>query len=184
MADELTGKRIGFLMANAGVEQVELTQPWEGLKAAGAEVVLVAPEAGTVQAFENDVDKADTFDVDVTVADAGEFDALVLPGGTTNPDALRLDEGAVALVKAHVAAGKPVAAICHGPWTLATAGVLQGKTMTSWPSLETDLTNAGATWVDEQSFTCPANGWALVTSRNPGDLDAFVDAARDAFASA
>lgn len=181
---QLDGKKIVFLMANSGVEQVELTQPWEGLQAAGAECVLVAPEAGSVQGFNNDVEKGDTFDVDSTVADLdpATVDALVLPGGTTNPDQLRLDHGAVALVRTLVEAGKPVAAICHGPWTLAEADVLRGKTMTSYPSISTDLRNAGATWVDEQSFTCPDNGWTLVTSRNPGDLDAFVEAATKAFA--
>lgn len=180
---QLDGKTIAFLMAGSGVEQVELTQPWEGLQAAGATCVLVAPEAGTVQAFNNDVEKGDTFDVDTTVADLDPttVDALVLPGGTTNPDQLRLDEGAVALVRTLVDAGKPVAAICHGPWTLAEADVLRGKTLTSFPSIRTDLKNAGATWVDEQSFTCPANGWTLVTSRNPDDLDAFVQASVEAF---
>lgn len=181
---QLDGKKIVFLMANSGVEQVELTQPLEGLRAVGAECVLVAPEAGSVQAFNNDVEKGDTFDVDSTVADLdpATVDALVLPGGTTNPDQLRLDDDAVALVRTLVGAGKPVAAICHGPWTLAEADVLRGKTMTSYPSISTDLKNAGATWVDEQSFTCPTNGWTLVTSRNPGDLDAFVEAATEAFA--
>lgn len=183
MSNELSGKKIAFLVANSGVEQVELTTPWADLQAAGAETVLIAPEQGTVQAFENDVDKADTFEATVAVTDASaaDYDALVLPGGTTNPDALRMDATAVALVEAFVGARKPVAAICHGPWTLVEAGVLGGKTLTSWPSLQTDVRNAGGTWVDEESFTCPANGWTLVTSRNPDDLPAFTRAAVEAF---
>jgi protease I len=168
-------KRIAFLTANSGVEQVELTTPWEAVRKAGGTPVLVAPDEGKVQAFNNDVEAADTFAVDKTVAEVSpqEFDLLVLPGGTTNPDSLRTDAGAVALVKGFVDAGKPVAAICHGPWTLVEADVLNGKTLTSWPSLQTDIRNARGTWVDQEVFVCPANGWTLVTSRNPGDLDAF-----------
>lgn len=186
MSEELTGKRIAIMTANSGVEQVELTTPRQKLDGAGATTTLIAPKKDSVQAFNNDVEKADAFDVDLAVADASvdDFDALVLPGGTTNPDALRLDKDAVAFVKSFVEAGKPIAAICHGPWTLAEADVLGGKTMTSWPSLQTDLRNAGATWVDEESFTCPQNGWTLVTSRNPDDLDAFSAAAIAAFAKA
>ena len=181
---ELDGKRIVFLTANSGVEQVELTSPWQTLREAGAETVHAAPERSSVQGFTNDVEKADTFEPDTTISevDVDSFDGLVLPGGTTNADALRLDETAVEVVKAFVAAGKPVAAICHAPWTLATADVLRGKTLTSYPSLQTDLRNAGATWVDEESFTCPTHGWTLVTSRNPDDLEAFSAAAIDAFA--
>ena len=181
---DLTGKKIAFLLANSGVEQAELTTPWEALREAGAETTLIAPEKDTVQAFTNDVEKADTFDADLAVADASaaDHDALVLPGGTTNADSLRQDERAVALVKAFVEAGKPIAAICHAPWTLVEAGVLEGKTLTSFPSLRTDITNGGGTWVDEESFSCPSNGWTLVTSRNPDDLPAFVEAAAAAFA--
>lgn len=184
MTADLTGKRIAFLLANSGVEQVELTTPWNALRDAGAETTLVAPEKGTVQGFENDVEQADTFEADAAVASVSvdDFDALVLPGGTTNADALRLEGEAVALVKAFADAGKPVAAICHGPWALVEADVLGGKTLTSYPSLQTDVRNAGGTWVDEQAFSCPANGWTLVTSRNPDDLDAFVEAAAAAFA--
>jgi protease I len=183
MSNELSGKRIAFLVANSGVEQVELTRPWEALQAAGAETLLVAPDEDTVQAFNGDVEKADTFDADLAVADAtvDDFDALVLPGGTTNPDKLRMDSDAVAFVSAFVDAEKPVAAICHGPWTLVEADVVDGKTMTSWPSLRTDIRNAGGTWVDEECFTCTANGWTLVTSRKPDDLDAFCAAAVKAF---
>ncbi len=184
MTADLTGKKIAFLVAGSGVEQVELTTPWDALRDAGAETTLVAPETGPVQAFDNDVEKADTFEATLAAASASvdDFDALVLPGGTTNADALRLEGAAVALVTAFVEAGKPVAAICHGPWALVEADVLAGKTLTSYPSLQTDLRNAGGTWVDEEAVTCPANGWTLVTSRNPGDLDAFVEAAAAAFA--
>lgn len=187
MADELNGKTIAFLLANSGVEQAELETPWNGVKEAGGTPVLVAPEKDTVQAFNNDVEKADTFQADRAVADVSvdDFDALVLPGGTTNPDALRLDADAVAFVKAFAAAGKPIAAICHGPWTLIEADVVRGKTLTSWPSLQTDLRNAGAReWQDVESFTCPDEGYVLVTSRNPDDLPAFTKAAVDAFAKA
>lgn len=171
MTAELAGKRIAFLVANSGVEQVELTTPWQALREAGASTTLIAPEKGTVQAFEHDIEKADTFEADLAVgdADAADFDALVLPGGTTNPDALRLDEDAVSLVAAFAGAGKPVAAICHGPWTLIDAGVVEGRTLTSWPSLQADLRNAGATWVDEPVHV----DHGLVSSRKPDDLPAF-----------
>ena len=184
MSGRLSGKRIAFLTDNSGVEQVELTTPWEAFRDAGGELSLVAPDRGEVQAFTNDVEKADVFPVDLSIDQASveNFDALVLPGGTTNADALRMSAGAVALVKAFVAAGKPIAAICHGPWALVEAEVLPGKTLTSYPSLQTDIRNAGGTWVDRESFTCTALGWTLVTSRNPGDLTAFVDASVDAFA--
>ena len=184
MSEELTGKRVAFLVANSGVEQVELTTPWQALRDAGAETVLIAPEKDTVQAFNHDVEPGDTFDPDLAVTDAvsADYDALVLPGGTTNPDKLRMDVEAVSFVKDFADAGKPVAAICHGAWTLVEAGVLEGKTLTSWPSLHTDIVNAGGAWQDVESFTCTANDWTLVTSRNPGDLPAFTRAAIDAFA--
>ena len=177
MADSLTGKTIAFLVASEGIEQVELTEPWRAVEEAGGTPRLVSPAEGSVQGF-NHLDKADTFDVDVQVQDAKvqDFDALVLPGGVANPDALRMDEGAVGFVRDWVAAKKPVAAICHAPWTLIEADVVRGKTMTSWPSLQTDLRNAGATWVDEEVFVCPDDGWTLVTSRNPDDLPAFTTA--------
>jgi deglycase len=186
VSEELNGKRIAFLVANAGVEQVELTTPWDGLKQAGATTVLIAPEKDTVQAFNNDVEKGDTFDADAAVSDvsAADFDALVLPGGTTNPDKLRMDADAVAFVRAFAEAGKPVAAICHGPWSLVEADVVRGKTLTSWPSLQTDIRNAGGEWRDVEEFTCTASPFTLVTSRNPGDLDAFVSAAIEVFAKA
>jgi protease I len=177
MSDTLSGRTVAFLMSNSGVEQAELTQPRDAVAAAGATVVLLAPEQGTVQAFNHDVEKADTFEADQAVGDAdpGAYDLLVLPGGTTNPDKLRLDTGAVDFVRRFVAAGKPVAAICHGPWTLVEAGVVEGKTLTSWPSLRTDITNAGGDWRDEEVFVCPTNGWTLITSRKPDDLAAFAE---------
>ncbi len=145
MSDRLQGKKIAFLTANEGVEQVELVEPLEAVREAGAEAELLAPEAGEVQAF-NHLDKADTFQVDRPVgeADAGEYDGLVLPGGVANPDQLRTEPEALEFVRGFFAAGKPVGVICHGPWTLIDAGVAKGRTLTSWPSLETDLRNAGA----------------------------------------
>jgi len=178
---DLTGKTIAFLVAAEGIEQVELTSPWEAVEQAGGTPRLISPEAGEVQAFEH-LDKADTFQVDVTVeaADVADYDALVLPGGVANPDALRIDAAAVALTSAFVAAGKPVAAICHAPWTLVEAGVLGGRTVTSWPSLQTDLRNAGATWVDQEVVVDTNGPGTLITSRNPGDLEAFNQALLDA----
>ncbi|GAA1259886.1 type 1 glutamine amidotransferase domain-containing protein [Oryzihumus leptocrescens] len=176
MAD-LNGKTIAFLVAGEGIEQVELTHPWEAAAAAGAATVLLSPKGGSVQAF-NHLDKADTFPVDRQVGEASvaDYDALVLPGGVANPDALRLDRDAVGFVRHFVDSGKPVAAICHAPWTLVEAGVLGGRTLTSWPSLRTDITNAGGTWVD-QEVVVDGN---LITSRNPDDLKAFSAALLDA----
>ena len=170
MPDELNGKKIAFLTANEGVEEVELTEPRKAVEAAGAETELLAPEAGDVQAF-NHLDKGDTFRADRAVADADAtaYDGLVLPGGVANPDFLRADENAVAFVRAFFDQAKPVAAICHGPWTLVEADVLRGRTITSWPSVKTDIRNAGATWVDEEVVV----DQGLVTSRNPDDLPAF-----------
>jgi protease I len=170
MSDTLKGKKIAFLVANEGVEQVELTEPLAAVKGAGADVEIVAPDEGDVQAF-NHLDKGDTFKVDVTVAaaDASAYDGLVLPGGVANPDNLRTHEDAVGFVKAFFDAGKPVGAICHAPWTLVEAGVVDGRTVTSWPSLQTDLRNAGAEWVDEEVHV----DQGLVTSRKPDDLEAF-----------
>jgi protease I len=175
MTNELSGKRIAFLVANIGVEQVELTSPWQAIEAAGGTPVLVAPEKDTVQAMNNDFEPGDKFQPDLAVGDASaaDYDALVLPGGLGNPDVLRIDESSVAFVRAFADAGKPIASICHGPWTLVEAGVVDGKTMTSWPSLQTDIRNAGATWQDKEVVTSSEGGYALVTSRNPDDLDAF-----------
>ena len=183
MASELTGKTIAFLVANEGIEQVELTEPWKAVEAAGGTPRLLAPDKGKAQAF-NHLDKADEFEVDVAVADAdaGDYDGLVLPGGVANPDNLRTQPEAVAFVRAFTGAGKPVAAICHAPWTLIEAGVVDGKRMTSWPSLRTDLRNAGADWTDEEVVVCPA-GFTLVSSRNPDDLPAFTREMVAAFAS-
>jgi protease I len=169
MSDQLQGKRIAFLTANEGVEQVELTEPLEAVREAGAEADLLAPEAGEVQAF-NHLDKADTFQAaSVGGADAGEYDGLVLPGGVANPDQLRTEPDALEFVRAFFEAGKPVGVICHGPWTLIEAGVVEGRTLTSWPSLQTDLRNAGAEWVDEEVHVDDG----LVSSRKPDDLPAF-----------
>ena len=170
MAATLNGRKIAIL-ATDGVEQVELTEPMKALRAAGATVSVISLKAGTIQAMEKDVNPAEKIPVDIALdaADPASFDGLVLPGGTTNPDKLRTDASAVAFVKHFVDRKKPIAAICHGPWTLLEAGGVKGKRMTSWPSLQTDLRNAGAEWVDE---TCVADG-TLVTSRNPKDLPAF-----------
>jgi protease I len=170
MSDRLQGKKIAFLTANEGVEQIELTEPLEAVREAGAEAELLAPEAGEVQAF-NHLDKGDTFQADRAVGDAdpGEYDGLVLPGGVANPDQLRTEAEALEFVRGFFAAGKPVGVICHGPWTLIDAGVAEGRTLTSWPSLQTDLRNAGANWVDEEVHV----DQGLVSSRKPDDLEAF-----------
>ncbi len=183
MTANLNGKRIAFLVANSGVEQVELTSPWQHVQDAGGQPVLVALEKAEVQAMNGDVDKGDTFQPDLAVADAdaADFDGLVLPGGVANPDKLRTDGDAVAFVKSFASAGKPIAAICHGPWTLIEAGVVDGKTLTSWPSLQTDIRNAGGTWEDREVVTSDASGFPLVTSRKPDDLGAFNDALTDLF---
>ncbi|MEV7395813.1 type 1 glutamine amidotransferase domain-containing protein [Aeromicrobium sp. NPDC092404] len=172
MAD-LNGFRVAFLAAD-GVERVELEQPRGTLVGAGAETMLLSLETGTIAARDNDLDESGTFDVDGLVGEASvaDFDALVLPGGTVNPDKLRADEAAVAFVREFVESGKPVAAICHGPWTLVEAGVVAGRTVTSFPSIRTDLRNAGADVVDEEVAT----DGNLITSRSPEDLDAFCDA--------
>jgi len=169
MADTLEGKRVAILFTE-GVEQVELTEPLEAARNAGADVDLISLEQGEVQMF-NHLDKGDTIDADRAVADAdpSDYDGLVLPGGVANPDALRADEDAVAFVRGFFEQDKPVAVICHGPWTLIEADVVRGRTLTSWPSLKTDLRNAGATWVDEEVVV----DGALVTSRKPDDIPAF-----------
>ncbi len=167
---DLNNRTVAFLVAPEGIEQVELTEPWQAVEKAGGTPRLLSTDTGRVQAF-NHLDKADTFDVDTVVGDAdpSAYDALVLPGGVANPDFLRTDEDAVTFVKEFMATGKPVAAICHAPWTLAEADVVRGRRMTSWPSLRTDLRNAGAEWVDEE-VVVDGN---LITSRNPDDLPAF-----------
>jgi protease I len=169
MAD-LQNKRIAFLVANEGVEQVELTEPWKAVEQAGAQPELISIEEGQVQAF-NHLDKGDTFEVDRTVANASasEYDGLVLPGGVANPDILRMDNRAVAFARSFFESGKPVGVICHGPWTLVEADVVRDRTITSWPSLRTDIRNAGGKWVDEEVVVDEG----LVSSRRPDDLPAF-----------
>ncbi|WP_338702141.1 type 1 glutamine amidotransferase domain-containing protein [Streptomyces sp. Q6] len=169
--------RIAFLVAPEGVEQIELTDPWQAVRDAGGEPVLVSTRPGEVQAFHH-LDKADTFPVQETAAGltAADFAGLVLPGGVANPDQLRTDADAVAFVRDFFTRGLPVAAICHAPWTLIEADVLRGRTLTSWPSLATDIRNAGGTWVDAQVKVCTAGPNALVTSRKPDDLKAFDEA--------
>ena len=165
----LTGKKVAMLVTD-GFEQVEMTEPRKALEAAGAEVELVSPKSGRVKGWQS-TDWGDEFDVDVALAsaDAGEYDALVLPGGVMNPDKLRTMPEARTFVRAFFDQGKPVAAICHGPWTLVDAGVVRGRKLTSWPSLQADLKNAGATWVDQEVVV----DGLLVTSRKPDDLPAF-----------
>jgi protease I len=183
MTNELQGMRIAFVVANEGIEQVELTTPWEAVEQAGATPELIAPQPGQAQAM-NHLDKADTFPVDRTTAEvsAVEYDAVMLPGGVANPDQLRLDEAAVAFVRQMVEAGKPVAVICHGPSTLVEADVVRNRTLTSWPSLRTDIRNAGGTWVDEEVHVCTRGPNVLVTSRKPDDLPAFCSAMVEVFA--
>jgi protease I len=170
MADELQGKRIAILAAD-GVEQVELEQPREAVESAGAEAEVLSIESGEIQAMHHDIDKGDKIPVDRLVSDASpdDYDGLILPGGTMNPDNLRQDEDAISFVQEFFRTGKPVGAICHGPWTLVEADVVRGRTLTSYPSIRTDIRNAGGNVVDEEVVT--DNG--LVSSRNPDDLPAF-----------
>jgi protease I len=184
MGSELAQVRVAFLVANEGIEQVELTEPWKAVEEAGGTPHLIAPKSGEAQAM-NHMDKADRFAVDGTTADVrvDDFDAVVLPGGVANPDQLRLDKPAVQFVRAMFLAGKPVAAICHGPWTLVEGNVVRGRTLTSWPSLRTDIVNAGGTWVDQEVMVCTDGPNTLVTSRKPDDLKAFCTALTDAFAA-
>jgi len=169
-------RKVAFLVATEGIEQVELTEPWAAVEEAGATPVLISTDDGRVQAYDH-LDKADTFPVDVRVdeAEVGDYVALVLPGGVANPDALRQDEDAVAFVRTFVESGKPVAAICHAPWVLAEADVVRDRRLTSWPSLRTDLRNAGASWEDSELVRDDN----LITSRNPDDLPAFTSALRE-----
>ncbi|MDQ3772791.1 MAG: type 1 glutamine amidotransferase [Actinomycetota bacterium] len=178
MTNELSGKRIAFVAAD-GVEQIELTEPWDAVKGAGAEVHLLSVSSDDIQGF-NHLDKGDTFPVDKLVADAdaSDYDGLVLPGGVANPDFLRTDKDTVDFVRAFFEQHKPVSAICHAPWTLIEAGVLGGRTVTSWPSLQTDIRNAGATWVDEEVVVDEG----LTTSRKPDDLKAFCAKTIEEFA--
>jgi protease I len=183
MASELTGTRVAFLTANEGVEQVELTAPWQAVKDAGGTPELLAPEAGEVQGF-NHVDKADTFTAHRSIRDADPLDysALVLPGGVVNADELRMAPGAVTFVQRIFEAGKPAAVICHGPWTLVEADLVRGRTLTSWPSLKTDIRNAAGNWVDAEVQVCTNGPNTLVSSRKPDDLPAFCEQMVTAFA--
>ena len=176
---DLSGRTVAFLVATEGTEQVELTEPWQAVEKSGGTPRLLSTDPGRVQAFEH-LDKADTFAVDelVAEADVDAYDALVLPGGVANPDALRLDDEAVQFVKRFVQSGKPVAAICHAPWVLVEADVVRYKRVTSWPSVQTDLRNAGAEWVDEE-VVVDGN---LITSRKPDDLPAFCEALEESLA--
>ena len=170
MGSRLDGKRVAFLMANEGVERIELEEPLRAVRGAGATVELIAPEAGTIQTFDH-LDKAETYTADRAVGDAdpGDYDAVVVPGGVANPDALRQDADAVRFLKEIVGAGKPAGLICHAPWMLVEADLVRGRTVTSWPSLQTDIRNAGGEWVDEEVVVDSG----LVTSRKPDDLPAF-----------
>src|SRR5215212_9960217 len=178
MGQRLQDKRVAFL-ATDGVEQVELTEPWKKVEEEGGTPELVSLESGEIQGF-NHLDKGDTFKVDRTAEEAseGDYDGLVLPGGVANPDFLRADENAVRFTREFFEQAKPVAAICHGPWTLVEAGVVKGRTVTSWPSLKTDIRNAGGNWVDEQVVV----DQGLVTSRNPDDVAAFCAKVVEEFA--
>jgi protease I len=170
MSSELHGKKIAFLVAQEGVEEAELTKPWQAVKDAGATPELIAPEEGEVQAM-NHLDKGFTFPVDKTLANAapGDYAGVVLPGGVANPDQLRTEERAVGFLQQFFSEGKPVGVICHGPWTLVEADLVRDRTITSWPSLQSDIRNAGGNWVDRQVVV----DHGLVSSRNPDDLPAF-----------
>jgi len=174
MANELSGRKVAFMIANEGVEQVELTQPWQAVEDAGGTAELLAPEPGKAQAF-NHLDKGAAFEVDRAISDAdpADYDALVLPGGVANPDQLRTKPAAINFVKSMFSAGKPVAVICHGPWTVVEADLVRGRTLTSWPSLQTDIRNAGGSWVDSELQVCQQGPNVLITSRKPDDLPAF-----------
>ena len=183
MVNELQGRRVAFMIANEGVEQIELTKPWEAVRDAGGTPELLAPKPGMAQAFSH-LDKAGTFPVDRAIADAdpAEYDALVLPGGVANPDQLRTVPEAVEFARSLFGSGKPAAVICHGPWLLVEAGLVPGRTLTSWPSLQTDIRNAGGTWVDTEVQVCLAGQNTLVTSRKPDDLPAFCGTCTQVFA--
>jgi protease I len=183
MANELSGLRVAFLTSNEGVEQVELTAPWQAVMEAGGTPELVAPRGGRVQAF-NHLDKGDTFTVHRTVGDVDhrEYDALVVPGGVANSDLLRTSSAAVSFVQRFFEAGKPAAVICHGPWILIEADLVRGRNLTSWPSLRSDIRNAGGNWIDAEVKVDKVGPNTLVTSRMPDDLPAFCAALTREFA--
>jgi protease I len=178
MTDELRGKKIAILVTD-GFERVEMTQPRSALQKAGAETILISPKSDSVQGW-NHFDKGEEFPVDLPLdrADANDYDGLVLPGGLANPDQLRVNDRAIAFIRSFIEAGKPVAAICHGPWTLIEADAVRGRTLTSWPSLKTDLRNAGANWVDREVVV----DRGVITSRNPDDIPAFNEKIVEEFA--
>lgn len=180
----LDGKTVAVVVANKGVEQVEMTEPRQALDDAGATTLLVSLDGGEVRGYEHDLEPRDTFSSDKAIGDisAHGIDALLLPGGTVNADTVRLNETAVGLIRSVSDAGKPIGAICHGPWGLVEADIVRGKTLTSYPSLRTDIRNAGGTWVDEEVHVDGRNGFVLVTSRGPADVPAFSKAIVDAFA--
>lgn len=184
MADELEGQRIAFVVANEGVEEIELTTPWQAVVDAGGTPELLAPEQGDVQAF-NHLDKGDVFSADQSVGEANpnDYAGLVLPGGVANPDELRTIPAAVQFVQSMFGSGKPAAVICHGPWTLVEGDLVAGRTLTSWPSLQTDIRNAGGNWVDQEVHVCPDGPNLLVTSRQPDDLPSFCTEMVRAFQS-
>lgn len=175
MSANLQGKNVLIITANAGIERDELLKPMQALKEQGANVTHASVKGGSVQTWVKDSEKDVTVESDARLQGlkAGDYDLLVIPGGTVNADTLRQDKDAQQLVKDFTEAGKPVAAVCHGPWLLIDAGVVNGKSVTSYASLRTDLVNAGADWRDAQVEVCPAQGWTLITSRNPDDLPAF-----------
>lgn len=187
MSSALHGKKILLITSNTGIERDELLQPLQTLRAAGATVTHACSEGGTTQTFVHDTQKDQTVESDAKLSDLLErdFDALVIPGGTVNADTLRQDPGALRLINDFAKSGKIIAAICHGPWTLIDAGVVTGKTLTSYKSVRIDLVNAGAAeWLDTEVKTCQANGWTLITSRTPDDLPAFNQAISHALANA
>lgn len=178
MSSQLQGKKILVITSNTGIERDELLKPIETLRGLGATLVHGSIKGGTTQTFLHDTEKDRTVESDAQLKDlrSKEFTALVIPGGTVNADTLRQDADARRLIKEFAAAGKVVAAICHGPWALIDAGVAKGKTLTSYPSVKIDLGNAGAEWVDKEVQECGANGWTLITSRKPDDIPAFNQA--------
>ena len=179
MADELKGKKIAII-ATDGVEQAELTEPRKAVESAGADTELLSLETGQIQAMNSDINPADKFDVDKAIGDASadDYDGLILPGGTVNADHLRMSDDVVSFVKSFFGSGKPAGVICHGPWTLVEADLVRDRTLTSFPSLQTDIRNAGGTWVDKEVVVDEG----LVTSRNPDDLPAFCSKIVEEFA--
>jgi protease I len=180
VANELQGKKIAIILAPVGTEQAEFEQPKQAVEDAGATVDVVGLQVGDAQTMNSDVNPGDTFTVEKTFSEvsADEYDGLVIPGGTVGADNLRASDEAVSFVRSFFEQAKPVGVICHGPWTLVEAGVLEGRTLTSYPSLQTDISNAGGNWVDEEVVT----DQGLVTSRNPDDLPAFCDKIVEEFA--